>query len=261
MSSVYISYPNLIDSAASIYGGSWGGTLARIGTRKFGEVARTVGTSSVASVIVVDLGAAKTIAVVALAAHNLSAAAQWRLKLGTSVPGGTDAHDSGEQPCWSITPGPGYCVLYSLPTAVTARYLRIEISDELNPAGAIEIGRAFVGGKFQPALDAQRGGFAAQVDDKSEVVAMDNDAETFAVRRKVRSHSFTLQAATDEEGDSAHELMMSAGLTGEVFFCPFPSDPARAQRYGFIGRMRQLSPVEWPYKGYRSLAFSVKESI
>lgn len=261
MSSVFISYPNLLDSASSIYGGSWGSTLTRIATRNMGERAQSVGTSTVATVIIVDLGAVKSIGVVALAAHNLSSAAQWRVKLSASVAGGTDAGDSGVLPCWYITPGDGYPVLFAPSLPVSARYIRIEIDDQLNADGSIEIGRAFIGGRFQAATDTQRGGFQASIEDKSEVVAMENDAETFAVRRKVRSHAFVLPFITDDEGDEVHELMMNAGLTGEVFFCPFPTNPARAQRYGFIGRMRQLSPIEWPYFGYRSVAFSVKESI
>ena len=254
----FIAYPNLIDGA-TLYGGSWGGTLGRLGTRNTGEVARSVGTASVATVVVVDLGAVRSIGAIAIGPHNLSSAAQWRIKCSAMTAGGTDAHDSGVMPCWHIDPRPRGYAMHVLPQDIDARYLRIEISDELNPAGAIEIARIFVGrGLRVEHGDAVRG-YSHGIADPSDVVLTESGSKAFGRRLPVRSQRLVLPLMSTHEGDAMYDLMLSAGLVGEVLWAPDASDAARAQRYGFIGTFRELSPIEYPYPRHHSLAIHLEE--
>ena len=78
MANITIGYPNRID-AATLSGGSWETTLPRsnIQDRRLSKLART--TAAGAS-LTIDLGSAKTVGILAIAAHNFSSAATIRLE-------------------------------------------------------------------------------------------------------------------------------------------------------------------------------------
>lgn len=256
----YIAFPNQVD-AASLYGGSWGGTLSRLRTRNTGEIARSVGTSGVATVITVDLGSARSIGVVAIGPHNLSPSAQWRIKCSAVTAGATDGHDSGVLPCWYIDPRPRAYVMHVLPRDINARYLRIELADELNPDGLVEAARLFVGAGLRVEHGDGVRGYAHGISDPSDVLAMDSGSKAFGRRLPVRSQRLVLPLMSMQEGDVMYDLMLSAGLVGEVLWAPDASDPARSQRYGFLGTFRELSPIEYPYPRHQSLALHLEEFV
>lgn len=256
----FISYPNLIDGAA-LYGGSWAGTLGRVATRNTGEVAVSVGTSSVATTIVVDLGAVRSVGAIAMGPHNLSESAVWQIKASAVTAGAVDAFDTGEVPVWHIDAHPTGYAMHVLSADVSLRYLRIQISDELNPAGAIRIARLFAG----PGLRVENGdhvrGYSHGLNDPSEILQMDSGSKAFGRRQVVRSQRLVLPLMSTNEADAMYDVMLQAGLVGEILWAPDAGDPARAQRYGFIGTFRELSPIEYPYPRHQGLALHLEEFI
>ena len=110
------------------------------------KVARSTNDAEASTKFCVDLGAAYALRAFALVNHNLSAAAQWRILLGTTAARPTstgtladwlsatfDASMAalGMQDAEYLRDGTPAVIV--LPTVQTARYVTVEISDTSNP--------------------------------------------------------------------------------------------------------------------------------
>lgn len=279
--SVLIGWPNRA-AGATLSSGSWTG-LSNLNNSNYWEVARSANAGPDNTVIDIDIGSVKALRAIALAAHNLSASASWRIKLGTTA-GASDIYDSGNQAVWAMafdtesfvwedqfwwegyTAGDDYqgsphLACWPLPNWYSARYARIEISDSSNPAGFVQIGRLFIGGGFQPELGCGYGKLSERWLDGSEVVASAAGDDLFVQRRRLREARFGLDHLTaGAEFQAVFEMQRRQGISGEVLFLPEPDSVAECQRRGFIGRMTELSPIEYPYYRHRGAGFVIKET-
>jgi hypothetical protein len=157
--------------------------------------------------------------------------------------------------------GAQYAAIAALPAAISARYATVEIDDTANAAGHLDIGRLFVGGGLQPAYNASYAGFADEREDLSTVVANPNGKRFGTARRRPRGVRFSLQYTSQAEADRIHEMQAAVGTLDEVLYVPDPADAAHSQRYGFLGHLRQLSPIEYPFVLKRSIAFELGEKL
>jgi hypothetical protein len=64
-----------------------------------------------------------------------------------------------------------------------------------------------------------------------------------------------------DEGGLMHELQRQARTVNEVFYAPFPDDEDLNQRYGFLGKLRQMSPIEFPFASHNSAPLMVEELL
>jgi len=62
------------------------------------------------------------------------------------------------------------------------------------------------------------------------------------------------------EFQAVFEMQRRQGISGEVLFLPEPASVAECQRRGFIGRMTELSAIEYPYYRHRGAGFAIKET-
>jgi len=84
-------------------------------------------------------------------------------------------------------------------------------------------------------------------------------AEHFNVFDPYRVMNFSIDYLDDTEAFAkALDLMRRAGLDREVFVIPDPDGPDLLRR-SFMGRLRQLSPLEQVALGFHSVSFEVKE--
>lgn len=143
---------------------------------------------------------------------------------------------------------------------VLARYLTLEFDDTSNSAGYLEFGRLFAGGGFQPARGASWG-MKDSRDDLSTLVRADGGKEFGMARRRRRQVDFQLQWLTQDEADLVHELQDDIGILGDVVYVPDPDDLARSQRYGGIGTLSELSPIDYPHVLTRAVPFRWKEKL
>lgn len=140
----------------------------------------------------------------------------------------------------------------------SARYVAVEISDTANADGYVQIGRLFVGGALQPTYNAAYG-LQDQWRDLSSIEASESGAMWATERRKLRSTSFVLPYITPAETAYYHEMQRQMGTTREVLYLPYPSDMGESQRYGFLGRLSELSAIDYPYCNARSLPIKIEE--
>lgn len=279
MQNIILSYPNRA-TAAAITGGSWSASLPaqNVADKQMWKVARSTDATLASTKFTADIGAAKQVRCVALANHNLSASATVRVTLG-STSGASDIFDCGWQPAWrmafdnlveweSVTWWTGtagdeylrspYAVTAIADDTYSARYVTVEINDTANADGYVQIGRLFAGGALQPTYNPQYG-LQDGLRDLSTVDAAESGAFWGNEKRRLRYTSFVLGRVTPAEAAYVHEMQRTLGTIGEVLYIPYPADPGESQRWGFIGRMSELSPIDYPYYRVRSLPLKLEE--
>jgi len=72
---------------------------------------------------------------------------------------------------------------------------------------------------------------------------------------------FELQALNIAEGDQAHEMEAALGITEEILYVPDSANAAKTQRYGFLGNIRELAGLEYPFQDLRSKAFRIDQKL
>lgn len=279
MERIILSYPNLAN-ICTYDGGDWLGSLpvSNLATVSMSEVARTADADLASTTFRVDIGSARLLRCFALINHNLSPSARWRVAVGSS-PGTSNIYDSGmvkvwrmefdnlfawESVSWWTTSSPDdyyrspFMALIVADDFYEARHITVEIDDQDNADGYIQIGRFFTGGGFQPALNP-RYGVQDSWRDLSDIDQSES-GELWAVeRRRLRAASFFLQWLTPAETAYIHDMQRRLGTIGDVLYVPYPDDLGESQRYGFLGRLADLSAIEYPYFMQRSTGFRIEE--
>jgi hypothetical protein len=224
--------------------------------------------------------------IVGLVNHSMQLSAQFRV-VGGSDPGFSTGvlYDSGWLDVWpavyttlslewpstnfwggrytdaeriGVTPTRGLI----LPNTVSARYWRVELKDAANSDGFIQIGRVFMGAAWQSQVNALYGATSIAWETTTEIQAAISGAEYFDRRTPFRVARFSTEYMSETEGMSyAFEIQRQMGVDGEVFFVHDPDDVSHALRRQFLGRLRELSPVEYPYVGLLKTAWEVKELL
>lgn len=285
MGNSMLGFPNRCDSA-TLTGGSWSSTLPRsnLQNRILGRVARTSDDALASTKFDADLGSSKRIRTIALVNHNFSLDAQFRIR-GSEVSNfASTTYDSGWTEVWPVVfpyqvlawedetwwtgkytseQIEGYIktLVHTLSINTYARYWRIEIDDTTNPDGYIQIGRFFISPAWQflknPSYGASQGW-----NTKTDIQEAIGGAEYFQRRNPFRSARFTLDFMTEDEAfANAFEIQRRAGINEEVLYIHDPDDTVHALRRQFLGRLRELSTIEYPWPDLNKTAFEIKELI
>lgn len=276
-----IGYQNRIDEAI-LSGGSWQAPLTNIQNRELQVKARSTDLLPASTLIDIDLGAYRVTSMIGVAAHNLSSDATYRVTAGTAA-GLSDLYDSGAIEAWPAVYATdeleweddnfwdgriseeeriGYnaCLTLQMPT-VGAQFLRLEIFDSANPSGYVELGRIFIGRKFEPERGFEVGASIGYVDE-SEVERSLQGVEYFREIQMHRVANLTAPVMNKNEAFSAvFEMQRKTGITKEVMIIGDPDDAAEQLRQSFIGRLQQVSPIVHTAYGLHSVGFEIKELI
>lgn len=274
MSNLGLSYPNRA-IGATVTGGSWlaARPASKVATRELADVARSTDATATNTKLRVDFGSARTLRAFALVNHNLSSAATWEINLGTSS-GGSEVYNGAAVNAWQLGSFDAtvvalgvddaayqrsdYAALQVLGQAYSARYLSIDIVDTANADGYVQIGMLFAGGLWTPEVNAEYG-----MQDGHRDLSSNSAAESGATwdtpRRRLRETRFLLPRLTLTEGDQLHELQRVLGTVDDVLYVPDIGDAAITQRYGFVGRLREMSPLEYPYYATRAKGVAIAE--
>lgn len=254
-------FTNLCTLAGAVSGGSWlaGAPASNILTRDLAEVARSSDALAASTKMIIDWGSAQDARALAITFGNLSAAAQIRWSRG-STSGGNEVVAGDLTDAWAINSADGSTyhniVLHAATTS--ARYELIEIVDTANADGYVEMARLFIG----DLTIHQYGPEAGLQDvwrDHSTVERSDSASLWSTRRRRLRSASFVLPALTLDEADAMHDMQQRVGTTEEVLYLPYMGDAAAMQRYGMVGVLEELSPIEYPYYRRRKLPLRITQ--
>jgi hypothetical protein len=256
MSNLILGYNNLIDAAA-LSGGSWNAALplANLKSRYLAKVARS---TTLYAVVDIDLGSAKAVQAFGAIRTNISASgASYRLRGSTVSNFASSVYDSGALSANAQTPD----LIVGLPSPVTARYWRFEVSDPTNAAGYIQIGRLFIGPALAPVDNYSKGaelGYQSRTGVQQSLGGVDH----FDRRPGRRLFQFSLDWLTQAEAfNQALELQRLCDIHGEVLLIRDPADTTYNQQRHFLGRLQQLTPIKAPYLTLHQAGFEVLEIV
>jgi len=283
---VFLAWQNRCDEG-TLSGGSWASTLplTNLQNRQVQKVARTTGVTTANTQFTIDLGAARTIGVLALVVHNIGVSGTVRVTASDTAPFTVTQYDSGAVQVWpsglipqnlleweddnfwlgtlSASARAGYQspYIHVLPVAQSWRYWKVEIDDTGNTDGYIQIGRLFLAQGWRPGVNYAYGADLGY-QDPTPVDTSLSGAEFFDVRSKYRVFRFGLQYITSSECyDYALQLQRLAGVSGEVLLVPDSDDTALMPVRAFVGRLRTLSGIKQSQPTAYDAAFEIKELL
>lgn len=267
MSNVVLAWPNWLDTADSIGGGSWQASLpaSNIGVRARAVVARSTNADAASTVIDVDFGVERWIGAVDIAGQNLSPDATVQITFGTSA-GGSQIYDSEPFPAWALDfddgsqqwqqynwwepvaadeyVGAPFDVIHTLSANLQARYMRVRVVDEANPAGYVQLARLFAGYAWSPGRNASFP-LAHGYDARDERARLESGGFATWRRRAPRTARISLEMLRPAEVAALHEFMRRVGTGGELLYVPDPGDASLTQRCGFLAVRSRADPMPW----------------
>lgn len=278
---VTMAYPNKIDKLTTLSGGSWTTNfpLNHLKDRVLKRKARTTNVLPASTQFTVTWSKVQAVSAIALVAHNLTTESTWQVRLYS---GATMVYDSGITNVWEP-----YYSTFDLEfeydnwwsghpdqealdefTPITTWFdglyvvdkAEVFIYDQFNPAGYVEIGRAFFGASWQPKINASFGAqFGTEVNTSFEEALSGTDY--FDRRQPKRSLSFNLSRLTEEEAfGRAQDMQRELGIDRELLVA-FDRQGDYRYHKTFLGRMRTLSALEQPYIDYFSAGFEILEIL
>lgn len=285
MANAILAYGNQIDNA-TLSGGSWVSTLPlnNLKDRRLGKLARSSNDLLASTTFDIDLGSTRLLRVFALCGHNFSTSATRRFRFSAVSDFSTVVLDTGWVNVWpevypfgSVSWGSpnfwsgrysaeeiaGYnaSAVHIFSQSTNARYVRVEISDEDNPAGYVQMARVFVGDGWQPTRNMVYGASVGWLD-RTGVQEARSGAEYFDIQRMPRVARFDLPAMSESEAMSnAFDLQRAMGTAGEMFFVWDPDDTTHALRRQFLCRLRGVSPITNPGPDRWSAPWEAKELL
>lgn len=285
MANCFIAYQNRVDEAV-LAGGSWetGLPLSNLKDRVLSKVARSTSTDLADTKIAIAFTRERPVRVVALCRHNLSIDARVRFRAFEDAGHTIEGYDSGWLDVWPpvYTPlnlewrdpnfwngrptaeelsGYPWNKIHLLPQLIYLQYWLIEIDDQANEDGYIEVARLFIANGWQPVENMDLGASIGYVS-RTSVAEAQNGAEYFDARTPYRTATFQIgHMRTSEAMGQAFDMQRRVDIHREVLYVYDPDDTAHLIRRSFLGRMRELSPIEQPYFNAHSTAFSIKELL
>lgn len=282
MEKVRFGYRNRIDKS-TLTGGSWQAPLTNIQTLRLAQRARSLNATNSSTIINIEFDKDQLIEVFSLNAHNISAYGDVRIFAG-SAPGLNDLYDSGKVEVWP----PMYSTLslhwkdyhfwsgkideemrkeyqrnfiHILKDSVKTKYFRIEIFDQNNTDGYVEIGRIFAGRVFEPQFNVIYGAQLAW-EDSSKIDQSLIGVEYASVTPMVRVANVNYDYSFRREAlEGLYEIQRQSGTTQEVLFIGNSDDLGQMVRLSFLGRFRRIEPLKWHFMDLHSTGFEIKEIL
>jgi hypothetical protein len=256
-----VGYYNQIDSC-TLSSGSWNVSypLNNLKTRYLNQKARSSNALTTSTQIVLDRVSAVAINVVALVHHNLTAnTATVQIQASSVSNFASIIYDTGPLAVYGIADD----FAVSIPTT-TARYWKILISDTENAAGYVEVGRVFIGPSV-PGFTYVDWGASIGVETDTQVVKTLGGPEFFdsGPRRLVWRGKFSyIDDNTMYSTILQNMRRYFLDTSHEIYFIEDNEDlTANRKVRNFLGRMRVLNPIEWPYQDSHSVAVEIAELL
>lgn len=282
---IFAGLPNLWDGA-TLTAGSEAATLPVENTqdRQIRKPWRTTSVDADDTYIVADFGSAQLVGVVALVNHNLGIQAKLRIRLSNNADFSSTVYDSGLfdalpeiEPFgtfeWGVFTWGGKLpqsvidaitvnTFHVIPSNTLARYLRIDIQDESNGDGYIEVGRMVAGVKIQPAANMSWG-WEVAFEDPSKVSKSRGGQTYVDDQEQYRVIRFGISNMTENEAFSFFFDLIDRrkGVTGDLVVIPQPDKPSQFHNQAFYGRMRSLGAVRNPFYDQFEKAFEIEELL
>ena len=216
-----------------------------------------------------DMGAVVPIRLLALIGDNLDGVGTIAWCFG-STSGATDIYDSGDELRWKFEPHGGYAwgeetngnpfdALKCLPEEISARYGSIVLKNTTNSAGFLRAGMIWVSDGETFDTGAVQEGFVPETKELKISNESDSGADYGEVMRRWQEQKLVLPLLTSTERDRMRDILLRYGTSGQLIFMPHIGNPVLNQRYGFIGKFRELNSIEFPGSRFARLPLAIKK--
>jgi len=231
---------------------------------------RSDDTDEADTILNMDFGQPRAISGVAIIGHNLDSAGKIRIRLGNDPTFSVVLYDSGDVDAlptmeafgvlpwgifrWGGKPanedlvGRYVNTPLLLEQLVIARYMRIELKNETNAAGYLQVGRVVAGPAVTPSLNMQYGAAIGYMDNSRHSTS--RGGQTWSdEQQRYRVLSFKLADLPADEIYTAFfdRLDRAKGTFGDVFVLMNPADTTNIIHTSFYGRVSSLQPVRKTY--------------
>jgi hypothetical protein len=284
MANILLGFPNRADECV-LSGGNWAAAapLSMLQTRVYSETAVSVDTTPASTQWDAATNGLRPVRIVALAGHNLTGTAQWRVR-GSRVPDFSTVlcdttvvpvyprapfgtYDWNDASFWSGTLSaedrsyyPSVCFIV-LPAVALAQYWRIELFDPANPAGYVAVGRLFLCPAWQPTWNLEYG-LQWGHETTTAVEQTHGGIEYFDEQPMARTLQFTLGQLSDAEVfGPGFNMVRRQGISREIFMVYDADDSVYCIQRSFPARLKQLPSFAVPNRAANSAAFQLKELI
>lgn len=270
----------------TLSGGSWasGMGLSNLQDARLATLARSTDATKANTQFDCDLGANKKIRAVSLHNHNLTLAAQVRIRGSTVSDFSSTVYNSGWFNAYP-TAYPASTTLWGddvsssqisqdtldsgYPSAVIdvfaeadARYWRIEFDDTANGDGYVELGRLIICQAYEASI-----GFSTGVqlgwETSSTSVEMESGAFHHKDRASRRYVNFEFSDIAQAEAlVNLFEASRRMGTHSQFLFVWDKDDTIHMHRRAFLATLRELSAIEFPYvSSHNNAAFAAVEEL
>lgn len=274
MQNMLLAMP-LLSDAAVLTGSTASGSLSinNLKTESLKEVYRAANASAV--YIIADLGAAKTINMVALIGHSGSSRSYARIRAAntqaavTSAPGYDSglvpfrSHQSGYDTTWAAGVADEQAgaldknMFFEKFDDQTFRYWQIDIVDPNSVY--LDIGRIYISKAWQPAVNMDYGLSEGWIDPSRKTRTVSGEMVPLE-RKKYRYAELTFSyTSQDEIFNNAFEIERLRGRTKDVLYINDPDATTHLQRRSFYGTLESLQPIINPTFNLFQKTFRIEE--
>lgn len=292
MARVFLGFPNWVDAdpqyATVVFsGGSWSTALPleNLANEKLVNVSRTTDTQLSSTFFEVELGKQRQIQGLFIPTHNVSLEGRVRWTLARDASFSVIQYQSPWYDAWPITYPFGSIpfeheswftgklteetvgnsqkapLIQVFNSPVSARYLRVEIDDQNNADGYIELSRLFVCGGWQPNINMLYGA-GLGLETTTTVEKSLGGQKFFNSQPLGRVVEFELDALSEDEALTwVYELQRQLGISKQFMFVWNPDDTTHLHRRAFLANLSSLSPIRQLYHNTHSVSFSASEVL
>ena len=269
-----LGFPNYAPSDPDAYSGEFltEQPAGNIASRLVSKIARSYISPDSNTTMSVDLGTTRNFRVIAVVSNAIDNYANSAIQATCYDSVGATVYTSDELSLgltygdyaqadynWARVPAYRYHAIIILPAAIDAKLVTIKLRGGI-AAGSLDVGRIFVGPLWTPTVNAAYG-LQDYILDPSTSSRAESGSLWPIDRIRIRGVKFALSNLTKAEGDFIHDFMLNSGVSQEVVYVPNLSDPALTQRYGFLGKLQELSPLDYPAYRLRSSSFKIQAVV
>lgn len=258
-----LCWPNRVEEGVLTSSGTWEAAfpLANLQTYLLPETARTSdGTTTQITLTISprDIGA------IALAGHNLTSTATWRVRLYSDAGATTLVYDSTVINAFDVS-GDDAAILPPLSYLFagdnySTQVIKIDIVDSSNGDGFLEFGRLFVGPIWQAAINVLYGYGSDGIDGTEEQAAVDRKTKYYDEAEVIRSDSMTFPALTREEAYLVVQKMrMRLGKKGDLLFAKDLLGDSTARMTTYLATLQAMNPITQPQFDRHQVGLSLIE--
>ncbi len=154
---------------------------------------------------------------------------------------------------------PGFTHVAS--SAQSARYWRFDITDTANASGYVELGRLIIAGGWQPTINMAYGAKLGW-DTSTSRTETDGGAAVYNERVRRRTAQIVIEGLPEAEAHTnAFDWGRKLGIAKQLMFVFDPSDTTHMHRRSFLGVLKELTALDFPYYARNTVPISVIEEI